>query len=86
MDWAMMRGSLQEVRNLDIRVHFEGFWGTVMFLTDVISICSFIVWVLTLLTGVSFLQLALSFWVLSVATWSLAHAFGQDETEDDEDE
>ena len=71
---------------MDIRVHFEGFWGTVMFLTDVISICCFIVWVLTLLTGITFMQLALSFWVLSITTWLLIHYFGPDEPEQDTEE
>ena len=71
---------------MDIRVHFKGFWGTVMFLTDIISICSFIVWLLTLLTGISFLQLAVSFWILSIMTWCLVHTFGQDGAEDEMDE
>ena len=71
---------------MDIRVHFEGFWGTIMFLTDIISICSFIVWLLTLVTGISFLQLALSFWILSITTWCLVHTVGQDDSEDDIDE
>lgn len=71
---------------MDIRVHFEGFWGTVMFLTDVISICSFVVWLLTLLTGVTFLQLALSFWILSITTWALVYVFGRDNAEEDMDD
>ena len=71
---------------MDIRVHFEGFWGTIMFLTDVISICCFIVWVLTLLTRITFMQLALSFWALSITTWLLIHYFGQDEPEQDTEE